>query len=127
MAGIKLTGRPKTAGILLIVTGSIGLLVTLILALVLWVFSEGLAVGFGSPRNAPPLIILVLGIIAVIPAVFAIIGGFNALKRRRWGLALAGSICACLYFNILGVPGLILLILSKNEFDIERTGLRENG
>jgi hypothetical protein len=110
------TVKPRVAGILIIVTGSIGTLSVLILAFLLWVVSEGLAVGFGNPTNAPLGIILMLGLIAALPGMVAVIGGISALKRRHWGLALSGSICACLYFNVLGIPALVLLILSKNEF-----------
>lgn len=127
LAETALTARPKTAGILLIVTGSLGILVTLTLTLILWAFSEGLAVGFGMPQNAPLFIILIFGILASVPGIIAVIGGIKALKRRRWGLALAGSICACLYFNVLGIPALVFLLLSKNEFRSQELKLTRDG
>jgi hypothetical protein len=107
---------PKIAGIWLIVTGSIAVVVVLVTAFFLWAVAQGLAVGFGDPGNAPLPIILVIGLILAVPGIIALIGGLNALKRRRWGLALAGSICAMLYFNVLAVPALVFLVLSKKEF-----------
>jgi len=58
--------RPKTAGILLILTGGISILVALTLAVILWAFSEGMAMGFGSARNAPLFFILVAGVIGAV-------------------------------------------------------------
>ena len=58
---MELTLKPRIAGILIIVTGSIGILGMLILAFLLWAVSEGMAVGFGNPSNVPLGIILVLG------------------------------------------------------------------
>ena len=78
----------------------------------------------------------ILGGIAII---IAIVGGIYALRRRVWGLALAGSICALfcmpiqIYwifasftilgmlagFTILAIPGIlatIFVILGKGEF-----------
>ena len=123
---MEMTIKPRIAGVLIIVTGSIGILGMLILAFLVWAVSEGMAVGFGYPNNAPLWIILVLGLIAAIPGVFAVVGGVSALNRRHWSLALAGAICACLYFNVLGIPALVLLILSKNEFAAKQTEIKKN-
>ena len=57
--------------------------------------------------------------------VLAILGGISALRRRVWGLALAGAICAVFpphfYGSLIWTPGLGLLavalvVLSKKEF-----------
>jgi hypothetical protein len=126
MADMEHSGKPKIAGVLLIISGSIGILGALIGALILWAFSEGVAVGFGDPGNAPLSLLLVLGIIVALPGLIAVIGGISALKRRRWGLTLAGSIGAMLYFTALGIPALVLLILSKKEFESRRSEFMPN-
>ena len=123
---MKQTGRPKIAGILLIVSGSLGLVGVLIITFLVWAFSEGMAIGFGAPGNAPLWLIWIIGLIIAIPAVVAVIAGAGAIKRRRWGLAIAGCVCAMLYFNVLGIPALVLLILAKEEFNSERMGSKNN-
>lgn len=62
------------------------------------------------------LIVMVLGIIAII-------GGISVLKRKSYGLSLAGAICA-LPSIILGIPAVIFVSLRKTEFGVER---KENG
>jgi hypothetical protein len=56
--------------------------------------------------------ILVLGIIAII-------GGVSALRRKSFGLSLAGAICA-LPSHILGILAIIFVSLSKKEFEAEK-------
>jgi hypothetical protein len=110
--------KPRIAGIWLIVTGSLAVVFMLLASFVIWTFSEGLASGFGEPQNIPLSIIWVVGLIGAIPGIIAIAAGFFSIKRRRWGFSLAGSICVTVYFNFLGIPALILLILSKPEFGL---------
>jgi hypothetical protein len=71
-----------------------------------------------------PMTIGFLVIISVIAAIFlliigllALLGGISALQRKRWGLALAGSIVG-IFCNsaILGILSLIFLAMSKDEF-----------
>jgi hypothetical protein len=61
-------------------------------------------------------VILVIAIIAAILAILEIVGGIFALRRKTWGLALAGSIAAALPVNILGILAIIFLAMSKDEF-----------
>jgi len=53
-----------------------------------------------------------------IVGIVAIVGGVFALRRRIWGLALAGSICASisLFTWYLGVAAIIFTVLAKKEF-----------
>ena len=47
--------------------------------------------------------------------ILALIGGGFALQRKKWGLALVGSIAASVLWG-LGIPALILIAISKKEF-----------
>jgi hypothetical protein len=50
--------------------------------------------------------------------VVSILGGISALQRRRWGLALAGGICALVPMQtLLGVLAIVFLAISKEEFN----------
>ena len=67
-----------------------------------------------QPGAGDKLLIVLCGAILFALGLFTVYGGEMAMKRRRWGLALAASICASLV--VFGIPSLILTILSKNEF-----------
>ena len=58
--------------------------------------------------------------IAIVAALFVCLeytGGIYALARKRWGLALAGSIVATSFLWPLGIPAIVFTVLSKNEFN----------
>ena len=61
-------------------------------------------------------------IIFCVIAVFPILGGLLALKKKMWGISLAGSIIGLFSIgflftsSVLSLVGLILLIFSKKEF-----------
>jgi hypothetical protein len=52
--------------------------------------------------------ILVLGVLAVV-------GGVSAIRRKRFGLSLAGAICAIIS-GLLGILAIIFVALGKREF-----------
>lgn len=54
-------------------------------------------------------IFAILGLISLVAGIFSII-------RRRWMIALAGSICLVFPILFLGIPATILVISSKKEF-----------
>ncbi len=61
--------------------------------------------------------VLVLFIVcAVVLAIVSIVGGISAIRRKRFGLSLAGAICA-LPSGILGILAIIFVALGKREFD----------
>jgi hypothetical protein len=119
-----MNNNSKVGGILSIVAGGIGVLEAAYF--LVWVlFMGGVFVGipelWEDPEAAP--VMLVVGIIFFIAMIFtlalgavSIVGGIFALKRRRWGWALAGSICACLSFIYCGIPAIIFICLGRDEF-----------
>ena len=79
------TWKPTAAGILCIIAGAIGVITVIPVALL-----------FGSISFIIFAPLILFGIIQIM-------GGIYALRRRKWGLALAGSICCALVgFVILG-------------------------
>ena len=108
------TVKPKIGGILAIISGVLGLLGTAS-------YSIGLGdvgSGFGKGDMPPfvPSIIFGMPIPAVVIALLALLGGILAIRRKQWRWALAGSIAAALSLIILGIPAIILIAMSKDEF-----------
>jgi len=79
---------------------------------------SGVHSSFGKGDMPPfvPSIIFDMPIPATVIALLAIVGGILAILRKRWRWSLAGSIAAVLSLIILGIPALILVALSKDEF-----------
>jgi hypothetical protein len=111
MTGNK-TWMPMVAGILDIVAGSLGAILAIALIFV------GALMRF-VPDIPPYLfpIFTALSIPFAIVGILAIIGGIYALRRKIWGLALAGSIAAFFPSWLLGLAAIVLTALSKKEFE----------
>jgi len=58
---------------------------------------------------------IVIGGLILVLGIIAIAGGFSAIRRKSFGLALAGAICA-LPSVILGILAVIFVSLGKREF-----------
>jgi hypothetical protein len=70
-----------------------------------------------------------LGVPLLVLGIIAIVGGVSALRRKSFGLSLAGAICALCAFcafpsHILGLLAVIFVALRRREFGAER---KENG
>ncbi len=118
------TWKPMVAGILNIVDGAISVLVAVGLLIVSIVFSlNANRPGFTDydldpfTASSAAAFFLVIAIVVAILAVLEIIGGMFALRRKKWGLALAGSIAAAIPGSVLGILAIIFVALSKHEFD----------
>ena len=106
------TWMPLTAGILDIIAGAIGVIFGIVVV-TLGTLGGGLLAVIGLPAIG-----WLLAVVAAIPlavGTVAIVGGIYALKRRIWGLALAGSIC-CLIVWFLGIPAIVFTALGKSHF-----------
>lgn len=100
------TGSPIAGGVLSIVAGAIHIFGFLgcMIALI----------------YVPAHVGIILGIVGgylLITGILPIIGGIYALQRKKWELALAGSIIAILGSLILGVLATIFIAISRDEFE----------
>jgi len=107
------TWKPTAAGILCIIGGAVGLLLCLFWTLIALILMGDFP-GAELSIDAPIVRFWILGGIAII---IAIVGGICALRRRIWGLALAGSICALVGFGIAGILAIIFVVRGKREFE----------
>ena len=64
----------------------------------------------------PLALFLPLAVVILASGTCAVAGGFAALGRKRWVLAVAGSIGALICCLPLGVPAMILTVLAEDEF-----------
>jgi len=107
------TWKPTTAGLLSIIGGGLGVILGIVL-IALGTAAGAVLAGVGVPFLGE----LVVGTLAIglILGIVAIVGGIYAVRRQKWGLALAGSICALFPWWILGIPAVILVVLARDEF-----------
>ena len=63
-----------------------------------------------------PMWLIIVGVPLFALGIVAIVGGVSALRRKNFGLSLAGAICA-LPSNILGILAIVFVSLSKKEFE----------
>jgi len=114
------TWRPTTGGILCIIAGAINVLLGLVVVVAL--AGAGLLMGTEMVELPSELAGMswlgVLGVPLVAMGIVSIVGGAYALKRRLWGLALAGAICSIMAGNLLyGTLAIIFISVSKSEFN----------
>jgi len=100
------TALPTTAGIINIVGGTIALIWGMTFAALGTTIATDVLFGFG-----------LFGVPSIVLGIIAIIGGIFALRRKIWGFALAGSICAFISAWGLGMLPIIFVALSKREFE----------
>jgi hypothetical protein len=68
---------------------------------------------------AIPMWLIVVGVPLFALGIVAIVGGVSALRRRSFGLSLAGAICA-LPLVPLGILAVIFVSLSNKEFEARK-------
>ena len=110
---VKKTPMPVAAGILAIASGGFKLLFLIGLIIASFFIIAGPAPAWIRPAT----ILLITTITLAALGILAIAGGIYALQRKRFGLAVAGAITAFLPFSLLGLASVILLALSKDEFE----------
>jgi hypothetical protein len=124
---VKRTWKPTVGGILNIVTGSchlLGAIGVLIALIVIACFSKAVfldemwrelarqGMGFGFLIA----ILVCTFVYQVVIGILSLLGGIYALKRKKWGLALAGSIASIFGSSVVGIVAIIFIAMSKDEF-----------
>ena len=117
------TSKATVAGVLDIVAGVSGLIGGIPL-LVLALVGSGVLGTLPDPELRPlaaiPLaLFLPLAILCFLSGFIAIAGGIAAFNRRRWGLAIAGSVAAIFGFFPVGIAAVVFTILAEPEFRSE--------
>lgn len=109
---MKRTAMPDIAGVVNIAIGSINLL---------GVLGTGIAlIIIGVVVSGRPIVITILGAVFAVLLILglpSLIGGIFALRRKNWVVALIGSIASLMLWNLIGLIPLILVILSREEFE----------
>lgn len=105
--------RPRIGGILTVVSGILASLGAINYA-VGFITARGFSEGDIPPFV--PSIILGMPVPTIIIAALALAGGIFSMQRKRWGWSLAGAVAATLSMLPLGIPALILISLSRDEF-----------
>ncbi len=109
------TWKPKVAGILCIIAGS------LILVIPIAVIGNS---GVHTPTppddvGAALFMVIFVCIPLMMLGTVAVVGGIYASRRQIWALALAGSICALPAGLILGILAIVFIVRGKGEFKAE--------
>lgn len=122
--------RSQIGGVLTIISGAIGVINAVLFAGMIFFMRFLLSIPEYSGeipdvRYAATMIGWTYGVIAFIflsLGVLGIIGGIFSIKRRLWGLALAGAICGNLAFPLIGIPATVLVAMARGEFSSVKTG-----
>jgi hypothetical protein len=125
MQTTQITWKPMVAGILDIVCGAMRIIGAIaVLAGIMFFIPVATSVGPGPVPDMPNWMIpgvlstiLIIGLIfLLIVGILPIIGGIYALQRKKWGLALAGSIVAIFGSSVMGILATIFVAMAKDEF-----------
>jgi hypothetical protein len=114
--------KPHLGGIFSIISGALGalmglgiLLVPLIMTIVFTTAPDDSG-GGGFFIAFIWVIYAALAVYYIALGALAIVGGVFALRKVRWGWALAGAIAASLCFFYLGIAAVVFVSMSQAEF-----------
>lgn len=123
-----MTNHAKVGGILTIIAGSFCVFQILMILLAIFMFQFMFRDPSFFPRTAPDtefpamfanmmtIVYGAWGLLSALTGALAIVGGIFALKRKYWGLTLAGAIASTFTFFPCGIPAIIFISLAKPEF-----------
>jgi hypothetical protein len=110
---------PTTSGILSIICGAVDVFMGLAFLVGGSFFSAFMPMmnGNGSGRVAFGIIAAFIGIVIIAVGALAIVGGIYALRRKMWGMALAGAIASFFsWTSVLGIASIVIIAMSRDQF-----------
>jgi len=119
------TWKPVTAGIVniicgaLLLIGGVGVLAEIDSpAATSWARYVTYSFGLSGTTDTSftHFVVAVIGAALIIPGIISILGGFYAVRRRLWVMALVGSIPAIIYLAPTGILSITLTAFSRKEF-----------
>ena len=123
---MKKTRMPTVAGLLNLISGAFSFPAILCSTLLAFLFAEKSGYSMFTHDPFMQRAAWVTSGLLFIAGVLAIVGGIYALSRKRWGLALAGSIAALFPILLPGIVSIILTVKSKKEFQLREYGKTED-
>ena len=113
------TPMPMVAGILNIVSGVISLLgfMGLMIGAVVVGSTAVDITGWIPGMGFTMTLLIILAVLCLATGIIALVGGIFAIQRNKWSWALAGSICAIIPSVLLGIISIVLVAMSRGEFE----------
>lgn len=111
---MKRSSKPVWGGILTLLSAAMAIFGALNYAVG---FFNQPGIGKGDIPPFVPSIIFGVPMMSIVIGVLAVVGGIFALRRKRWKWALTGTIAAALSLLPLGIAAVILVAISRDEFD----------
>lgn len=115
-----MTNKSQIGGILSIISGVLGILWGFIMFLFIPLLNTAFWFDYQSYDTETMAFLtaffVFLGIVGVLLGALGIAGGVFSLRRRLWGLALAGAIAGIITFWPTGIAAIILVSLGRDEF-----------
>jgi hypothetical protein len=106
----EVSEKPIIGGILMIVGSLVGF------NLAVYLFLSQSAEALEGARFSAYLMLGSLLTALILLGIGSMIGGVAAIRRKPYGLAVAGGVCSVFCSSFIGLVGLVLVIQSKREF-----------
>ena len=113
------TPKPIIAGSLSIFSGGVSLIgfIGLLIASIATGWTAADITGWLPEMSIALSVLIILTVLSLVTGILALLGGIYAVQRKKWGWALVGSICALIPTFVLGLAAIMLITLSKDEFE----------
>jgi hypothetical protein len=119
----KKTVIPVIGGAMLIVAGIMGLFMGGVLLAIDFDDLDQWGVDVAGVGDMVEDVLTVCGTIVIILSLIVVLGGFFGVMRKHWGIAVVGGVLGLfiigpmLLGSLLGLIGLILIAVSRKEFE----------